>query len=104
MHELLTRQRAAVAVLCRRHGVARLEVFGSAARSRDFDPDHSDVDFLVEFPAPALDWQPFLDLRDDLEHLLGRRVDLVDRVAVEAGRNSIRRRKILAEAELLYAA
>ena len=34
--------------LCRRHHVKRLEVFGSAAVG-DFDPDTSDIDFLVEF-------------------------------------------------------
>ncbi len=37
-----------ITVICRRHGVARLEIFGSAARGDDFDPDNSDADFLVE--------------------------------------------------------
>ena len=46
MHELLTRPREAVAMLCRRHGVTRLEVFGSAARSRDFDPNRSEAERL----------------------------------------------------------
>ena len=34
--------------LCRRFGVRRLDLFGSAARD-DFDPARSDLDFLVEF-------------------------------------------------------
>jgi predicted nucleotidyltransferase len=35
-----------IAVLCERHGVAYLELFGSATGS-DFNPDSSDFDFLV---------------------------------------------------------
>jgi uncharacterized protein len=38
--------------LCRRFHVRRLDVFGSAARG-DFDPEHSDVDFIVEFDRSA---------------------------------------------------
>lgn len=38
--------------LCRLHNVQRLAVFGSALRS-DYDPQHSDLDFLFEFqPLP----------------------------------------------------
>jgi uncharacterized protein len=37
-----------------------------------------------------------------LERLLGRRVDLVEREAIEASRNFIRRRAILKEAKTVY--
>lgn len=40
--------------ICRRFGVRRLDVFGSASRGTDFDPEHSDVDFLVEFDGTAV--------------------------------------------------
>ena len=50
----------------RRHGVARLEVFGSAARSGDFDPIRSDADFPVTFE-PAI------------RNELGALVELVER-------------------------
>jgi hypothetical protein len=40
--------------------------------------------------------------RHGVERLLGRPVDLVEREAVEASRNFIRRRRILAEAEAVY--
>ncbi|MGE3798660.1 MAG: nucleotidyltransferase domain-containing protein, partial [Thermomicrobiales bacterium] len=33
--------------LCEEYGVARLEIFGSAV-SGEFDPERSDVDFLIE--------------------------------------------------------
>jgi predicted nucleotidyltransferase len=48
MYALLDQKRSEVADLCRRSGARRLDVFGSAVRA-DFDPQHSDLDFLVEF-------------------------------------------------------
>jgi hypothetical protein len=79
MHGLIEGQRPAIADLCRRHRVQRLDVFGSGARGADFDPGRSDVDFLVEFDTterePTL--KTFFALRDELAAVLGRRVDLV---------------------------
>ena len=96
-------KRESIAALCRRHGVARLEVFGSAARGTDFDRSRSDVDFLVTFAPDARNYLiAFLDLKDALETLLGRPVDLVERDAIEASRNYIRRRAILRDAETIY--
>ena len=64
--------------LCRLHGVRKLEVFGSVLR-QDFDPQRSDVDVLVEFePHVANSFTNFLDLKEALEGLFGRRVDLVE--------------------------
>lgn len=103
MHADIAERRPELAALCRRHAVARLDVFGSAARSADFDAARSDVDFLVTFSAEARnDFAAFADFKDALEALLGRPVDLVEREAVEASRNFIRRRVILAEAETVY--
>ncbi len=63
--------------LCRRYGVARLELFGSAATGA-YDPRTSDLDFLVEFDAnPADLFKRYFGLRDGLEALFGRKVDLV---------------------------
>lgn len=104
MHPLLADRRDAVADLCRRFRVRRLDAFGSAVRPGDFDASRSDVDFLVELDGDADDLTSFLDFKEALEALLGRPVDLVERQAVEASRNPIRRRRILAEAEPLYAA
>ncbi len=99
----IDQKRAALAAFCRRYGVARLEVFGSAARGVGFDPDRSDVDFLVTFtPAARNDLAAFADLKEGLEKLLGRPVDLVEREVIERSRNFIRRRAILEEAETVY--
>jgi uncharacterized protein len=103
MHPEIADQAADIAELCRRHGVARLEVFGSAARDADFDPATSDADVLVTFTAAAgNDLGTYLDLKEALETLLGRPVDLLERDAIEASRNSIRRRAILNSAQPLY--
>ena len=102
MHPLLADQRDALADLCRRFRVRRLDAFGSAVRPGDFDVSRSDVDFLVELGSDADDLGTFIDFKEALEALLGRPVDLVERQAVEASRNPIRRRRILDEAEPLY--
>ena len=105
MHPEILRHKDAIAALCRRFGVTRLEVFGSAARGENFDPARSDVDLLVEFtPEARFDFAGFADLKDALEALFGRRVDLVDRPAIEKSRNPIRRRSILGDARLVFAA
>ena len=103
MYAGITAQRRGVAAICRRYGVRRLEVFGSAARGVDFDPERSDADFLVTFRPDTRDsLSAFSDLKAALEILFGRRVDLVEREAVEASRNHIRRRHILSEAQVIY--
>jgi predicted nucleotidyltransferase len=74
----LDQHRAEIAELCRRFGVRRLDVVGSAARGTDFDPLRSDVDFLVEYvPEATPSLGAFLGLRDALAKLLGRPVDLI---------------------------
>ena len=69
----------AVAQICRRYRVARLELFGSACTA-DFDAQSSDVDFLVEF-LPGTDLGPWLsrlfDLQRALSRFFGRAVDPV---------------------------
>ena len=70
--------REQVAALCRRAGARRLDVFGSATRD-DFDPASSDLDFLVEFDEvpPARYADAYFALKEGLEKLFGRPVDLV---------------------------
>jgi predicted nucleotidyltransferase len=70
--------------LCRRFHVRRLDLFGSAARG-DFDPGHSDIDFLVDFDrsAPQHPFDAYFGFKEALEELFGRSVDLVEASAVE---------------------
>jgi predicted nucleotidyltransferase len=68
----------AITNACRRHPVARLDVFGSALRS-DFEPGVSDIDLLVEFQPldPASLYKAYFALLNDLRLGLSSRVDLV---------------------------
>ena len=64
-----------IAAFCQARGVRRLSLFGSVLRD-DFDPDHSDVDVLVEFlPDQAPGWEFFI-WHEELEVILGYKVDL----------------------------
>ena len=78
MPTLIDDHRAEIEALCRRYRVRRLDVFGSAIRD-DFDPERSDVDFLVEFQrgTSPLRLQTYFGFRESLAELLGRPVDLV---------------------------
>ena len=68
----------AIRELCRRHRVRSLDLFGSATGS-GFDPGRSDFDFLVDFGRTDLGpWMAdYFRLKEELESLLGRPVDLV---------------------------
>jgi predicted nucleotidyltransferase len=66
----------AIIQLCQRVRVRRLDVFGSALTG-SFRPD-SDVDVLVEFEPDAGDlFSRYFDLKEGLERLLSRPVDVV---------------------------
>ncbi|MEK6805414.1 MAG: nucleotidyltransferase domain-containing protein [Pseudomonadota bacterium] len=84
MNPLIENHRRSITELCRRYGVHRLDLFGSATGA-DFDPHQSDVDFMVEFtdqrPEGAAD--RYFGLQGDLQQVLGRPVDLVMRSAVK---------------------
>jgi len=99
---MIDTQRPRIEALCRRRAVRRLEIFGSAARD-DFDEATSDLDFLVEFEPdtslPALD--RYFGLKEDLEGLFGRPVDLVMPGAVA---NPYVRAEIERDRRLIYAA
>lgn len=102
MHPAVAQLLSGISAICQRYRVSRLEVFGSAARAQDFDPGHSDADFLVEF---ASDVQPGLDTffgtKAALEALLGRGVDLVESGSV---RNPYVLANINRNREAIYAA
>ncbi len=78
MIDLIEQNRSQITELCRRYRIKRLEVFGSAA-SGEFDAARSDVDFFYEFDESDVSdiADRFFDLKDHLEALLGRKVDLV---------------------------
>ena len=85
---------------CQRWRITELSLFGSILRD-DFRPD-SDVDVLVTFEpgAPWTLWD-LSRMRIELETIFGREIDLVEKQAL---RNPLRRRAILADQRVIYAA
>lgn len=103
MHALIEARRAEIEDLCRRLGVRRLDVFGSAVGD-SFDVRTSDVDVLVEFDQerPGFDYfNTYFSLKEGLERLLGRAVDVV---SVTSIRNPYFRDRVMRTREPLYAA
>jgi uncharacterized protein len=91
-------KREEIADLCRRYGVQRLDLFGSAA-SESFDPGRSDLDFVVSFERrePPNLFDRYFGLKEDLESLFGREVDLVMEGALRKDRRfaeSVEERRI----------
>ncbi len=89
-----------IAEFCRRWEIIEFALFGSAVRD-DFGPD-SDVDVLVTF-TPDAPWSLFelVEMQDELKDMFGRDVDLIEE---EALKNPFRRRAILREKRVIYAA
>ena len=77
MLPLIEQNRTEIAALCRKYGVIRLDLFGSAASGRSFSPE-SDIDFFFQFDAnPNGLADRYFGLTEDLELLLQRKVDMV---------------------------
>ena len=101
--ELLESKKQEIDALCRRFEVKRLRVFGSAL-SGEWDDEHSDFDFLVEYGPEYRSLPPLerlVGLKLALEDLLGRKVDVVNRAFA---RNQFFLENAEAKAEEFYAA
>ena len=85
---------------CRQWRIKEFAIFGSTLRD-DFRPE-SDVDVLVTFQGGA-PWGLFeiMEMIEELQKIFGRNVDLVEK---EALRNPFRRREILSQCQVVYAA
>jgi predicted nucleotidyltransferase len=92
-----------IATFCQKWQITELALFGSVLRP-DFRPD-SDIDVLARFgPEAQTTLFDMVRMQRELESLLGHRVDLVSRRAIETSRNALRRTAILDSAEVVYAA
>ena len=88
--------------LCRRHHVAKLELFGSRAKGTE-RPD-SDVDLLVTFAPGYIPGLEFFGIADELSEVFGHPVDLFTRESIEQMPNLYKRASILASVEPIYVA
>jgi hypothetical protein len=90
-----------IRAFCEKWKIRELSVFGSILRN-DFRAD-SDVDFLVDYHEHA-EWD-LLDsirMKEELEEIIGRRADIVDRIAIESDGNRFVRKEIISSAEPIY--
>lgn len=71
--DLIIEKRDAIKAACQKYGATNVRVFGSCARD-DYD-ESSDIDMLVDFTG-KLDIGVLCELEEELEKLLGRKVDL----------------------------
>ena len=92
-----------IAEFCRRWKITEFALFGSVLRD-DFRPD-SDIDVLVAF-MPGASWRFYdlISMKEELESMFGRPVDLVEKRLVECSENYIRRKHILKHMETIYVA
>ena len=91
----------AIRDFCRKWKIKELSVFGSILRG-DFQAD-SDIDFLADYEEDE-EWDLFdsLQMQDELEGVLGRKVDVVDRYAIEHDGNRFINKEILSAAEQVF--
>ena len=82
---------AAIREIAAAHGAERVRVFGSVARGES--GDDSDIDLLVDL-VPGRDLFDLVAIKQDLEDLLGRAVDVV----TEAGVSPYIREAVLRDA------
>ncbi len=71
-----------IVAICKSLSVKRLYLVGSAARD-DFNEEKSDLDVLVEFEGQERLFYRYFDLKEKLEALLGRNVDIIQPKAVK---------------------
>lgn len=98
--DFILARRDDIAALCRRHRARRLDLFGSAVRG-DFEPGRSDLDFLVSFDElpPVEAYDAYFSLKEGLERLFSRSVDLVVERAV---RNPHLRARLASEQQPVF--
>lgn len=102
MHPVIEQHLPELQRLCKRYGVKYLALFGSGARS-DFSPERSDIDLVVTFKdmEPVQLADAYFGLKEDLEALLRREVDLVTERSIS---NPFLRREIERTNAVVYAA
>ena len=84
-----------LAEICRRNDVARVRMFGSAARGEETPA--SDIDLIVDFHTPKGFFE-LVRLEDELKAFFGRRVDVV----TEPGLSPAVRRSVLTIATVIF--
>jgi len=99
LYERLGISPAQLQQFCEQAPITEIAPFGSILRP-DF---RSSIDILIRLnPNHILSLLDFIDLENQLNDLLKRGIDLLDRETVETGTNWIRRQEILTHAQVIY--
>lgn len=85
---------------CQKWKVEEFYLFGSVLRD-DFRVN-SDVDVMVQFAADARWGFEIVEIKQELEKIFKRKVDLLTKKSVEQSDNWIRKQEILGTAKLMY--
>ena len=98
---LLFNKKKELVELCLKHQINKLYVFGSVLENRF--TEKSDYDFLIQFKDIPFDQYTdhYFELHDDLEKLLGRKIDLLTEKSLK---NKFFKEKVVSSRLLLYAA
>lgn len=92
-----------IAEFCDRWQVTEFALFGSVLRD-DFRSD-SDIDILITFaPEAKRGLTETMQMRDQLQAIFDRKVDLIVKAAIERSENWLRRKNILESAQIIYVA
>jgi predicted nucleotidyltransferase len=87
---------------CQKWQVTEFALFGSVLRD-DFRSD-SDIDILITFsPNAKRGLVETLQMRDELQAIFNRKVDLIVKAAIKRSKNWLRRKNILESAQIIYA-
>ena len=97
--ELIDKNIDAIKVLCDKHNVKELYIFGSVLTNKFSDT--SDIDILIQFgKVELMDYfDNYMDFKEELEKLLNRPIDIVENQAI---RNPIFRKIVDREKKLIY--
>ncbi|XGV87793.1 MAG: nucleotidyltransferase family protein [Limnothrix sp. BL-A-16] len=90
---------------CIRWQIAELAVFGSILRDdfRDRGDCISDIDLLYSLDqSSSHNLFDIMQMREELEHLCHRRIDLISKQGIKNSRNWLRRQEILNSEIILY--
>lgn len=90
-----------ISSFCQNWGITEMALFGSVLRE-DFQPD-SDIDFLITFaPNVTQGLLTLARIKNELELMLNRPVDIAIKDSIKTSENWIIRREILTTAQIIY--
>lgn len=86
---------------CKKWNISELAFFGSILRE-DFDPKNSDIDIMITFiPGQHWGWE-IVTMKEELESIFNRSIDLVTKKAIENSKNPYRKKEILESYQVVY--